>query len=270
MSDLYAVIGNPVGHSKSPLIHAEFARATGEDIAYTRLGAPPDGFAAVLEQFRAGGGRGVNVTLPFKEEAHALAASLSPRAQLAGAVNTLKFDNGKIFGDNTDGTGLVRDIEHNLGVAIEKKRVLILGAGGAARGVIGAIAQSRPATIALANRNLDKAGRVAAAHTSCAKIAVLAYTELRNTFYDIVINATASSIHNECPPLPEGVFAEDGLAYDLMYAAEPTPFMMYAKKQTDSLIIADGIGMLVEQAAESFYIWRGVRPLTAPVIAMLR
>lgn len=270
MSDLYAVVGNPVAHSKSPVIHAEFARQSNQDLRYTRLVAPLDAFAATVMQFRSDGGRGLNITLPFKEEAYALANLLSPRAQLAGAVNTIRFDDDGIFGDNTDGAGLVRDIEHNLGVVIDNKRVLILGAGGAARGIVGPIAAQRPAQITLANRDIAKAERVALAHGACATISVLAYDELRDACYDIIINATASSIHKQCPPLPSGVFARGGLAYDLMYAPEPTLFMQFAKDQHAELAVADGIGMLVEQAAESFFIWRGVRPLTADVIAMLR
>lgn len=269
MSDLYAVVGNPVAHSKSPLIHAEFARQTGEMVEYGRLLAPLDGFAATLRAFHAEGGRGANVTIPFKEEAFALATRTSPRALLAGAVNTVRFDDAEIFGDNTDGVGLVRDIEQNLGVQLASKRVLVLGAGGAARGVLGAIAQRRPATITLANRDLAKAARVATALGSVGAIHVTRYAELRDFAHDVIINATASSLRNECPPLPEGVFAERALAYDLMYAAEPTPFMLFAKTQR-AATIADGIGMLVEQAAESFFVWRGVRPATAPVIAMLR
>lgn len=269
MSDLYAVVGNPVAHSKSPLIHAEFARQTGEQVEYRRLLAPLDGFAAALRAFRAEGGCGANITIPFKEQAFALATQPSPRALLAGAVNTIRFDDEGIFGDNTDGVGLVRDIEHNLGCSLAAKRVLVLGAGGAARGILGAIADCRPAAITLANRDLAKAARVAAALASVATIEVSSYVELRGSVNDIIINATASSIHHECPPLPGGVFAEHALAYDLMYAAEPTPFMLFAKTQM-AATVADGKGMLVEQAAESFFVWRGVRPSTAPVIAMLR
>ena len=270
MSDLYAVVGNPVAHSKSPLIHAEFARQTGETIEYTRVLSALDAFEQTLRSFQAAGGRGVNVTIPFKEQAFALATQLSGRARLAGAVNTLRFDDEDMFGDNTDGTGLVRDIEHNLAVSIARKRVLILGAGGAARGVLGAIAECRPAQIALANRDLAKAARVAAAHATVANVEVFAYPDLSDSNYDIVINATASSIRHECPPLPAGVFAKGALAYDLMYAADATPFLQEALKQQPKVRVADGLGMLVEQAAESFYLWRGKRPQTAPVIAMLR
>lgn len=270
MSDLYAVVGNPVAHSKSPLIHAEFARQTGEAIEYTRIEAPLDGFAATIQAFRGAGGRGANVTIPFKEQAFTLAESLSPRARLAGAVNTLLFNDGRISGDNTDGAGLVRDIEQNLSVDVADKRVLVLGAGGAARGIIGALAERRPREIALANRDLDKAARVAAAHAAVVELRIFAYSQLRGAAYDIVINATASSIRNECPPLPDGIFARAALAYDLMYAAEATPFMLQASAQCATIRVADGLGMLVEQAAESFYLWRGKRPRTAPVIALLR
>lgn len=267
MSDLYAVIGNPVEHSKSPQIHAEFARQFNEKIEYIRVLAPRDGFGETVQALRARGALGANVTLPFKEEAYALVATLSPRAKLAGAVNTLKFDDG-MLGENTDGIGLVRDIENNLGVAIADRRVLVLGAGGAARGILGALAERQPRVLALVNRDREKAQRVALAHASVVHIAIFAYPDL-HTEYDIIINATASSIQRERPPVPATIFANGALAYDLMYAAEPTPFMQFAK-EAGAARVADGVGMLVEQAAESYFIWRGKRPRTAPVIALLR
>lgn len=267
MSDLYAVIGNPVEHSKSPQIHAEFARQFNEKIEYVRVLSPRDAFAETVRSLRARGALGANVTLPFKEEAAALVASLTPRAKLAGAVNTLKFDNG-MLGDNTDGIGLLRDIEQNLAMPIAGKRVLVLGAGGAARGIIGALADGKPQVLAIANRDRGKAERVAAAHANVVHIAVFAYDEVR-TQYDFIINATSSSIQRERPPLDASAFARGSLAYDLMYAAEPTPFMQFARDAGAALVV-DGIGMLVEQAAEAFFIWRGKRPQTAPVIALLR
>lgn len=269
MSDLYAVIGNPVEHSKSPQIHAEFARQFNEKIEYIRVLSPRDGFAASVQALRARGALGANVTLPFKEEAArlGLVATLSPRAKLAGAVNTLKFEDS-MFGDNTDGIGLVRDIEHNLGTPVKGKRVLVLGAGGAARGILGALAECQPQSLAIANRDRDKAERVALAHAAVVHIGVFSYDELRSE-YDVVINATSSSIRHERPPLRTSAFAKKALAYDLMYSDQPTPFMQFAR-EAGAGITADGIGMLVEQAAESYFIWRGKRPQTAPVIALLR
>lgn len=267
MSDLYAVIGNPVEHSKSPQIHAAFARQFNESIEYIRVLSPHDSFAASVAALRARGALGANVTLPFKEEAATLVASLSPRAKLAGAVNTLKFEEG-MFGDNTDGIGLVRDIEHNLDTPIAGKRVLVLGAGGAARGILGALAERQPQSLAIANRDRGKAERVALAHADIVHIGVFSYAELRSD-YDIIINATSSSIRHERPPLGASVFARNALAYDLMYAEHPTPFMQFAR-ESGAAIAVDGIGMLVEQAAESYFIWRGKRPQTAPVIALLR
>lgn len=267
MSDLYAVIGNPVEHSKSPQIHAEFARQFNEKIEYIRVLSPRDRFAATVQALRARGALGANITLPFKEEAATLVATMSPRAKLAGAVNTLKFEDG-MFGDNTDGIGLVRDIEHNLDTSIAGKRVLVLGAGGAARGILGALAECQPEVLAIANRDRGKAERVALAHADAVHIAVFGYAELGKD-YDIIINATSSSIRRERPPIEASVFARHALAYDLMYAAEPTPFMQFATAAGAALAV-DGIGMLVEQAAESYFIWRGKRPKTAPVIALLR
>ncbi len=267
MSDKYALIGNPVAHSFSPLIHAEFARQTGHDVEYTRLLAPLDGFAAVVEQFRAQGGKGLNVTLPFKLEAYQLATRRSARAEHAQAVNTLKFEDGAVFGDNTDGAGLVRDIEVNLGFPIVAMRVLLMGAGGAARGALLPLLEKKPVTVVIANRTVEKAHELAQRffHQGCSGCG---YDELVNRQFDLVINATSASIAGELPPLPAHLFAPRSLAYDMMYGKEPTPFLKFALEQ--GARIADGSGMLIEQAAESFLIWRGVRPDTAPVIAKLR
>ena len=269
MTDRYAVVGNPVAHSLSPQIHAAFARQTGADLEYTRLLAPLDGFAGCIGEFRAQGGRGVNVTLPFKLEAWRLATRRSERAEQAQAANTLRFDGDGIFGDNTDGAGLTRDIEHNCGFGIAGKRVLLLGAGGAARGVLLPLIERRPAAVVIANRTFDKAEALARHFSRWGFCAARRYDELGAAAYDLVINATAASVAGELPPLPEGVFAAGALAYDMMYGDKAKPFLTRAGAQGAARAV-DGLGMLVEQAAESFFVWREVRPQTAPVIAALR
>ena len=267
MPDQYAVIGNPVAHSKSPLIHAAFARQTGQDLIYEKLSAPKDAFVATANAFRARGGRGLNVTLPFKGEAFRYATELSGRARAAQAVNTLKFDGEAIFGDNTDGAGLVNDLLRNLGYAIAGRRLLLLGAGGAARGVVEPLLQQGPAQFLLANRTLDKAQQLARSFRGALEAST--YTSLAGRQFDLVVNATSASLAGELPPLPPGVFAHGALAYDMMYGRGETPFLAFARKQGAALS-ADGLGMLVEQAAESFFIWRGVRPDGAAVLKLLR
>ncbi len=264
----YAVIGNPVAHSRSPEIHASFARATGEEIRYERLLAPLNTFSDTVLAFRSAGGAGANVTVPFKEEAFRLATVLSARARDAAAVNTLRFDAAEIYGDNTDGAGLIADLHHNLGVQVLEKRVLLLGAGGAARGVLHPLLLQRPALLVLANRTPEKAMALAAMAPH--EVSVLAFSELHGTSFDLVINATSASLSGNVPPIPDGVLAQDCLAYDMVYAnAGETPFMVWARSQ-GKVRVADGLGMLVEQAAESFLIWRGVRPDTIPVLSKLR
>ncbi len=267
MTDRYAVFGNPISHSKSPLIHAAFAQQTGQDIAYEALLAPVDGFAAAVDAFRAAGARGANVTVPFKLEAFKYATELTERARLAEAVNTLKFDGDKVLGDNTDGAGLVRDITVNLGLAIRGRRVLLMGAGGAARGVILPLLREAPSRLFIANRTADRALALAAQFAAHGPVQGGGYDALKEQAFDLVINATSSGLSDELPPLPENVFAPGALAYDMMYGKE-TPFMAFARAQ--GARVADGLGMLVEQAAEAFQLWRGVRPDTAPVIALLR
>ncbi len=274
MTDRYAVIGNPIAHSKSPQIHAAFARQTGQDIEYTRLLAPPDGFRGAVENFRAAGGRGANVTVPFKLEAFDLADEVSQRAKDAQAANFLNFDGGRIRADNTDGAGLTRDITGNLGFGMAGRRVLLMGAGGAARGALQPLLAQQPAILTIANRTVEKALQLAEAfryHPSAASsvLSGLRYDELAGHHFDLVINATSSSLHGELPPLPAGVFAEGSLAYDMMYGKGHTPFLAFAQSQ-GAARLADGLGMLVEQAAESFFLWRGVRPETRPVIELLR
>lgn len=263
MTDQYAVIGHPIAHSKSPLIHAEFAKQCGQDLHYDRILAPLDGFESAVLAFFAQGGKGLNVTLPFKQQAWKLAASLSLRAADAEAVNTLSLSGDGLAGDNTDGAGLVRDISARC--AIGRKRVLLMGAGGAARGVIRPLLEAGASGIVIANRTMDKAEALAERFG----IDALGYPDLADQAFDIVINATSSSLSEEVPPLPAGVFAPGALAYDMMYGKEPTAFLRFAAEHGAGMV-CDGLGMLVEQAAESFFIWRGIRPDTAPVIAKLR
>lgn len=269
MTDQYAVIGNPIAHSKSPLIHAEFARQTGQDLAYSARIAPLDGFEAAVRAFQLDGGRGLNVTVPFKQDAWRLATRRTPRAELAQAVNTLKFDGDEVLGDNTDGAGLVRDVLANLGFAIRGKRVLLMGAGGAARGVILPLLGESPSLLAIANRTPARAHELAQQFAEHGDISSGDYASLAGCHFDLVINATSSSLSNKLPPLPEAVFSKGSLAYDMMYGKGMTPFLQFAQSN-GALLLADGLGMLVEQAAESFFLWRGVRPETLPVMAMLK
>ena len=266
MTDRYAVIGHPVAHSMSPQIHADFAKATQQDMHYERLLAPLDAFAATVRHFHAQGGCGANVTLPFKQEAFALCEHLTARACSAGAVNTLCWNSDGLHGDNTDGAGLVQDLAGNLGQTLKSARVLLVGAGGAARGVLLPLLAEQPAAVVIANRTEAKARALAAEHAG-ARAATFA--GLAGERFDVVINATSASLGGELPPLPEGVFGKDSLAYDMMYGKGLTPFLAWAGGQGVSRL-ADGLGMLVEQAAEAFFIWRGVRPHTAPVLARMR
>jgi shikimate dehydrogenase len=269
MTDKYAVIGNPISHSKSPEIHARFAEQTGQDISYERLLAPLDGFAQTVYDFMDAGGRGANVTVPFKLEAHALATELSVRAQAAGAVNTLRFDGDIIYGDNTDGIGLVTDILHHVGIALHGRRLLLLGAGGAARGVLLPLLEQQPAELVIANRTLDKAALLVQEFSAPhGVLRASSYDALAGGF-DVIINATSASLADDAlPPLDGALFSPATLAYDMMYGREATPFMRLAASH--GAMTRDGLGMLVEQAAESFFVWRGVRPDTRPVHAALR
>ncbi len=263
--DRYAVIGNPIAHSKSPWIHARFARQTGENVDYGALPAPLDAFARTVSAFRASGAKGANVTLPFKGEACLLSTQLSERARSAEAVNTLTFRGTQIHGDNTDGCGLTRDLATNLGFEIAGRRVLLLGAGGAARGVLLPILGERPAVLVIANRDVEKA-RVLARRFS--GVVASAYQDLAGESFDLVINATSAGLAQAPLPLPLRLFAAGSLAYEMVYGRE-TEFMRQARAD-GAAATADGLGMLVEQAAESFFLWRGVRPETAPVLAALR
>jgi len=269
MSERYAVIGNPISHSKSPFIHASFARATAQDLEYTAVEAPLDGFAHTVREFRDAGGRGMNVTVPFKLQAYDLADERRERAQLAGAVNALKFEGGRIVADNFDGIGLVNDIQRNLGLAIAGRRVLLLGAGGAARGALLPILEQEPAELVLANRTEAKAQALAQQFAARGPVRGGGYGVLGERRFDLVVNATSASLRGELPPLPPSAFAPEGLAYDMLYGKGLTPFLRLAQV-AGVRRLADGVGMLAEQAAEAFVWWRGVRPETRGVIEALR
>jgi shikimate dehydrogenase len=280
MTDRYAVIGNPIAHSKSPQIHKLFAQQTGQNMSYEAILAPLNGFAAKVEQLIKEGYKGCNVTVPFKFEASKIANGVSEEfidaidsGDKADAINTLDFRNKKIIGYNTDGTGLVKDITHNLDFKIAGKRVLLMGAGGAAYGVLHPLLDEKPQELIIANRTLGKAQIIekkirGTAQFPVTSVSSSSYPDLSGKQFDLVINATSSGLSDEMPLLPPGIFAPGALAYDMMYGRE-TPFMKYAREQ-GAAVVSDGLGMLVEQAAESFFIWRDVRPETAPVIAALR
>lgn len=263
MTDRYAVFGHPIHHSKSPRIHAVFAAQTGQDLTYEAIEAPLDGFSERLRLFRAAGGCGANVTVPFKEEAFRLCQHRTARANAAGAVNTLMFEGDDVWGDNTDGVGLVRDLTENLRVRLHDKHILLLGAGGAARGVLGPLLAEKPAMLLIANRTATKAVELATLFGCSGG----GFDAIPAHPFDVVINATAASLAGEMPELPDTVFAAGALAYDMMYGRE-TRFMAFARGH--GAAVADGLGMLVEQAAEAFFVWRGIRPQTAPVLSLLR
>ena len=270
MTDRYAVMGNPVAHSKSPRIHAQFARETGQDLVYETLLVEPGHFPEAVKNFFAAGGKGLNITVPFKQEAWALAGAHSQQAALAGAVNVLFCDAaGQLQGHNTDGIGLVRDICRNHGGVLAGKSVLILGAGGATRGILLPILQEQPGAICIANRTLSKAQELAQLFSPYGNISACGFDSLKGQHFDWVINATAASLQGELPPLPAGLLNSGAWCYDLMYSKEPTVFCQWARQQGAQQAL-DGLGMLVEQAAEAFLLWRGVRPTTAGVLAALR
>lgn len=273
MTDRYAVIGNPIEHSKSPLIHQAFAEQTAQDIDYCRVLAPLDAFPETVQTLLDSGFKGANVTVPFKLEAFNLANQLTERAHDAGAANTLIFTSDDIIGDNTDGIGLVRDIQQNLNLGFRAKRVLLIGAGGAAEGVLHPILEQQPQLLVIANRTLDKALSMVKkveeqGDFRLVSVNAHAFEDLHGQAFDIVINATSTGLSDSQLPLPSDVFAVGALAYDMMYGRE-TPFMAFARSH-GAAHVADGLGMLVEQAAESFYLWRKLRPQTAPVIAQFR
>jgi shikimate dehydrogenase len=266
VTDRYAVIGNPVAHSKSPWIHSEFARATRQDIEYVRIEAPRDGFVRTVEEFRRANGRGANVTLPFKEAAYRYCDEVSAAAGVAGAVNTLAFASAGTRGDNTDGSGLLRDLTVNLGFPVRAREILVLGAGGAARGVVGPLAAAGAKKIVIANRTVAKALEIAR-RLAVTTIEACGYDALADRDFELVLNATSAGLDDETPPVAKSVFRKGALAYDLIYGRD-TPFLALARGC--GAATADGTGMLVEQAADSFSLWRGIRPPTARVIAALR
>lgn len=265
--DRYAVVGNPIGHSKSPDIHRLFAAQTGQALTYDKILVEQGAFAEEVSAFFALGGKGLNVTVPFKEDACRYADELTGRAQVAGAVNTLMLrPDGVVLGDNTDGAGLVADLMAQ-GWSIADKHVLLLGAGGAARGAVQPLLQRNPARLVVANRTPDKPRSIAAAFTG--QIETSDYASLADQSFDLIINATSASLGGELPPLSPRLIAPETCIYDMMYSAQSTTFLNWAREQ-GAMRLADGLGMLVEQAAEAFYLWRGVRPQTIPVIEALR
>ena len=269
LPDPYAVMGNPIAHSKSPRIHALFAAQTGQHLEYRAMLVEPDGFAAAARAFRDAGGKGLNVTVPFKQDAWVFADLLSARAERAGAVNTLIFDATGVRGDNTDGPGLVRDLTGNHGCPLADKKILLLGAGGAARGVLQPLLAERPAQLVIANRTAAKAVELTLRFSDLGRVSGCGFADLAGRRFDLIVNATAAGLHDAVPPLPDGVLATDGWCYDLMYGKEPTAFVRWGWEHGAAHSL-DGLGMLVEQAAESFHLWRGVWPETKPVIEALR
>ncbi len=265
MTDRYALLGNPLGHSKSPRIHNGFAAQTGEDVAYELIEAPLDGFRSAVDAFRAAGGRGINVTLPFKMQAFDYATERMERARLAGAVNCMKLDGERAIAENFDGLGLVNDIQRNLGFAMRGKRVLLLGAGGAARGAMLPFLESRPALLVVANRTVAKAVALGEQFGGYGTLATGGYADIGAQAFDVVVNATSASLRGELPPVPATAFAPGCLAYDLVYGKGLTPFLRVGR-EAGPAHLADGVGMLVEQAAEAWVWWRGVRPETRPMI----
>ncbi|MCW8899708.1 MAG: shikimate dehydrogenase [Gammaproteobacteria bacterium] len=267
--DDYAVMGNPISHSKSPSIHTLFAEQTQQSILYTAIHVDLGGFTQAVGNFAASGGKGLNVTVPFKQEAWQLVTERSERAERAGAVNTIKFMDGKVYGDNTDGVGLVNDLTINNGIELKNKNILLMGAGGAARGVLVPLLKQQPASLFIANRTPDKAKDLADAFADLGSVEGGGYESLTDKKFDIIINATAASLQGELPPLPDTLLNNNASCYDMMYSAKATPFMNWATEHK-AVKVLDGLGMLVEQAAESFYIWRNVKPETKVVIEKLR
>ena len=269
MIDRYAVFGHPISHSKSPRIHALFAAQTGQVMSYEALDVPPERFVAEVEAFLSTGGSGLNCTVPLKEQAFALAASLSDRARRAGAVNTLAVQaDGSLLGDNTDGVGLLRDLTTNLNLTVAGKSLLILGAGGAVRGILQPLLAERPRRVVIANLTVAKAERLVDEFADLAALEACNYPRLSWSGFDLILNATAASLSGELPPLADELLNPGGACYDLAYGSTPTAFVRWGQSIGAALSV-DGIGMLVEQAAEAFGLWRGVRPETRSVIRSL-
>lgn len=269
-TELYAVFGHPISHSKSPRIHALFAQQTSQDIEYTAQDVPADSFRGDLMRFTANGGKGLNCTVPLKEMAWRIADEKSLRANRAKAVNTLVIGmDGRLFGDNTDGIGLLRDLTSNLGISTTGISVLLLGAGGASRGIIAPLMETKPKLLTIANRTVAKAEQLAGEFSDLGSIESSGLQALAGgKSFDLILNATAASLSGELPPLPDTLLNPGGACYDLAYGSQPTPFVRWGT-EIGARLSVDGIGMLVEQAAEAFYLWRGIRPLTSPVIKLL-
>lgn len=269
MTDNYAVFGNPINQSKSPHIHRQFAEQTAQDMNYTKQLVAEGEFEQAATNFFQKGGKGLNITAPFKLDAYNFATQLTPRAQRAGAVNTLALQNdGTILGDNTDGIGMIHDM-HNLGWTLQDKRVLVLGAGGAVRGILQPLLEQNPKQVLIANRTFNKAEQLAKGFQDSGDTQAATFEQLVGQQFDIVINGTSSSLHEETLPLPDELLSEGACCYDLTYSAEPTLFLRWAHEH-GSAHMADGVGMLVGQAAEAFYVWRNIRPEVMPVINTLR
>lgn len=269
MTDLYAVMGNPINHSKSPIIHSQFAEQAKQDLVYSAMLVPTESFEPAVKDFFKGSGRGLNITVPFKENAYQLADNLTPRAKTAEAVNTLVLqEDGSILGDNTDGAGLVRDLVMNQNVSLAGKTVLVIGAGGAVRGILQPFLEEVPEKIVIVNRTVEKAQALADSFKALGNIEAKTFEELNESF-DVIINGTSASLSGELPPIPQTVIGENTCVYDMMYGKELTPFLKWAQ-DTGAAKVMDGLGMLVEQAAVSFEIWRGVKPNSQLVLAKLR
>jgi len=268
--DRYGVMGYPVSHSRSPVIHRLFALQTQQTLQYELLQVTPEKLEVAIRQFQRTGGRGLNITVPHKSEVAKICDHLTERASTAGAVNTLSFRDGEIYGENTDGIGLLRDLSINLGIALEGASILILGAGGATRGIIGPLLEMQPASLRIANRTLDKAQILANHFSRSGAVSACSFNVVPVTEkYDVIINATSAGVKGEVPPYPSAAVSPDTLCYDLSYGLKPTPFSVWAREQGAERSVM-GWGMLVEQAAESFNIWRGVRPETAPVLKQMK
>jgi shikimate dehydrogenase len=268
--DRYALVGHPVEHSRSPLIHTVFARQTKQNLTYELLDVEPAGFETAVRGFGAAGGKGLNVTVPHKEAAFALCADKSPAAVAAGAVNTITIDNGRLRGDNTDGVGFIRDVTVNQRQALAGVRVVVLGAGGAARGILGPLLAQRPAEVVVANRTEDRAARVVAQFGNGNTLRACSFAKLAELPpFDVLINATSAGLKGEAPPFPDSLLDARSFCYDLVYGASDTPFVAWAKSHGARRAV-QGWGMLVEQAAEAFQIWRGVRPDTKPLLQQPR
>jgi shikimate dehydrogenase len=267
--DRYALVGHPVEHSRSPLIHSLFARQTGENMSYELMDAEPQSFETAVRAFGAAGGKGLNVTVPHKEAAYELVDEISAPADAAGAVNTIRFVGGKIYGENTDGIGLIRDLVANQRQILRGTRILVLGAGGAARGIVGPLLAAQPSELVVANRTRERADALVEHFESPAGLRAVAFDTLPGLpAFDLLLNATSAGLNGEAPPFPGSLVGSRSFCYDLVYSVNDTPFVLWARAHGAARAV-QGWGMLIEQAAESFFIWRGVRPDTKPILKQL-